>query len=126
MSDLLCLSGTGRLLKDGVVLFNPVEALTSVTARGRGLLGRPTLPDGHAVLLAPCRAIHTWFMCFRLDVAFLDANLVVTRLCRGVKTFRMAWGPRNACATLEWRAGWLPAAALAEGDRLVWQNAGPA
>ena len=30
--------------------------------RNRGLLGRSSFPVGVAMVLAPCSAIHTWFM----------------------------------------------------------------
>src|SRR5215210_1924756 len=46
-------------------------------ARLRGLLGRKTLPAGEGLLLRPSPSIHTWFMRFPTDAAFLDADLRV-------------------------------------------------
>jgi uncharacterized protein len=46
--------------------------------RRRGLLGRDGF-DG-AVLLRPCRSVHTIGMRFPIDVAFCDADLVVLRV----------------------------------------------
>ena len=33
-----------------------------------GLLGRRSLPAGEALLLQPCRSVHTLFMCFAIDL----------------------------------------------------------
>lgn len=115
-------SGTGCLYRDAEAIFEHVEALTSPVARGIGLLGRKRLPDGAAVLLTNCKAIHTCFMMFVLDVAFLNEDMVVMQVRRRIRPFRMVFGPSQACAVLEWRSGWLAPEALAKGDRMVWRN----
>jgi len=62
------------------------------TDRARGLLGRNTL-DG-ALVIDPCRWVHTLGMRFDLDVAFLDADGVVIKTLHmhrwrlGVPVFR--------------------------------------
>lgn len=52
------------------------------SARRRGILGRSSL-DG-ALVLRPCRWIHTIGVRFAIDVAYVDADGVV------IKTLRMA------------------------------------
>lgn len=120
--DIRHVSGMGALRRGEQQVFAHVEAMTSMTARARGLLGRSSLPPGNAALLVPCSSIHTWFMRFALDVAFLDGSLRVLRLCRNVQPFRMRWGADGSIATLEWSAGWLPPEKLTVGDCLVWQG----
>ena len=82
-------------------------------ARARGLLGRcPPRP----LLLVPARAIHTWGMRFAIDVVFLDADLRVLRVVRGLRPWRCA-AARGARAVLELPAG--GAVGIAPGDRLA-------
>ena len=56
------------------------ERATSRGSRARGLLGRDGI-DG-AMVLAPCRSVHTLGMRFALDVAYLDEQGVVIKLAR--------------------------------------------
>ncbi len=62
------------LLRDGAVLA-AVEVADSARARRRGLLGRDGI-DG-AIVLAPCRQVHTARMRFPIDVAFCDREGLV-------------------------------------------------
>ena len=64
------------LVRDGDVLA-AVEVADTATARRRGLLGRDAF-DG-ALVLRPCRNVHTVRMRFPIDVAFCDAEGVVLR-----------------------------------------------
>lgn len=65
------------LLRDGEVLAS-LEVADSRRARSRGLLGRDGV-DG-ALLLRPCRSVHTLGMRFPIDVAFCDDGLRVLRV----------------------------------------------
>jgi uncharacterized membrane protein (UPF0127 family) len=69
------------LVLDGRVLAS-AEVMPQRRDRRRGMLGR----DGHegAMVLSPCRWIHSVGMHFPLDVAYLDQEGVV------LKTVRMA------------------------------------
>lgn len=54
-----------------------VEVADRSWSRTIGLLGRAGLDDGHAMLIKQCRSIHTFFMQFTIDVAFVDDQLCV-------------------------------------------------
>ena len=64
------------LVSDGRVLASAVCA-ASARDRRRGLLGRTSVEG--ALVLAPCRWIHTIGMRFDIDVAYLDADGVVVK-----------------------------------------------
>lgn len=64
------------LVRDGDVLA-AAEVADTARARRRGLLGRDSLAG--ALVLRPCRSVHTARMRFALDVAFCDAEGVVLR-----------------------------------------------
>ncbi len=59
------------LVRDGDVLAT-AEVADSAKARRTGLLGRDDL-DG-ALVIRPCRNVHTLGMRFAIDVAFCDAS----------------------------------------------------
>jgi uncharacterized membrane protein (UPF0127 family) len=100
----------------GAIVIPAVRPLHSFAGRLLGLMGRRPLPPGAAVHLAPCAGIHTWFKRFPLDLVFLDRNRRVVRIRRGVRPWRLVAGGRGAASVLELTAGWLPPAALREGD----------
>jgi hypothetical protein len=58
-------------------------------ARRRGLARMTPLPPGHALLLEPCRSVHTFGMRFALDLAWLDGYGHVVRIDRGVAPNRL-------------------------------------
>ena len=102
------------LLRDGEVLAS-VEVAKSRRARSRGLLGRDGV-DG-ALLLRPCRSVHTVGMRFPIDVAFCDDDLRVLRVVTMPRhrLSRLVWRSR---AVIEAEAGAFARWGLRPGDTL--------
>lgn len=73
-------------------------------ARLLGLLARPRLAANEALYLAPCAGVHTAFMRYPIDVAFVDHSGLVLRLVSGLKPFRATWCWR-AHGAVEFAAG---------------------
>ena len=69
-----------------------------------GLAGLPAMPAGCALLIPGCDSVHTAWMRFPTDVAFLDASGGVLRVVEGLRPWRMAWC-RHAAAVVETGAG---------------------
>lgn len=113
----------GALLREGdaTPLVAPAWRARSAWQRMRGLLGRPPLQPGQALLLAPCASVHTVGMRQALDVVFLDAADRIVKLCRGVAPMRTAaaWRARQ---TVELAAGEIDRLGLAPGQRLTWRS----
>lgn len=107
------------LTREGTTVIPRLLPATRFHQRFLGLMGRRGLEPGQALLLCPCRAIHTWFMRFPLDLLFLDSEGRVVRIARHVKPWRMVWGGRRAASVVELQAGWLEPAAVRLGDRLT-------
>jgi uncharacterized protein len=112
---------TAALLKDGRVLIPDVRFCVRLGERMKGLLGTRELGEGRAVFLAPCSAIHTFFMRMDLDIVFLRRDLRVARIVRGVVPNRMASVGLGAWGVVEMQAGWFPADALHEGDAVSFR-----
>jgi len=78
------------------------EVAHSRSARRRGLLGRDHL-DG-ALVIEPCRWIHTLGMRFAIDVAYLDDDGVVVKTAQ-MSRFRLGAPVRQARWVIEAEAG---------------------
>jgi uncharacterized membrane protein (UPF0127 family) len=66
----------------------PIILADTPRRRLRGLLGHRTPPE-HALLLDPCRSVHTFGMRFPLDLHWLDADGVPVRTDRAVVPWRV-------------------------------------
>ena len=64
----------------GAVLATQVAYARTPLARVRGLIGRRSLPAGHAFVLDPCGAIHTFFMRFAVDAILVSTDGRIVRV----------------------------------------------
>jgi uncharacterized protein len=101
------------------VLASVIEPAFDRQSRNRGLLGRLNLPEGNALILAPCNSIHTFFMKFAIDVAFVDRDGTIRRARAGVPPWRIQAALR-ASAVVELASGSLHRADTRTGDRLYF------
>jgi uncharacterized protein len=102
------------LVRDGDVLA-AAEIAATPHARRRGLLGRDAFAG--ALVLRPCRHVHTARMRFPIDVAFCDAEGVVLRTVSLVP-WRVSPIVRRAAFVIEAEAGAFERWQLREGDRV--------
>ena len=102
-----------------------VEKATTWRARAKGLLGRTHLREGDALLIAPCRQIHTFFMKFSIDVLFLDRHHRVLGVHHRLVPFRMSPYYHRAWGVLELAAGEREKSATEKGHRLKCQEEAP-
>ncbi|MDO5463115.1 MAG: DUF192 domain-containing protein [bacterium] len=83
-----------------------IYSATSMRERMRGLLGRTHLPTGEALYIKPCRAIHTLFMKFPIDVRFYNKRGELVKEILDVKPgCWFVWGGWRAHGVLESMAG---------------------
>ena len=111
-SLMLVNSRTGRPLAHSLT-----GAFDSASRR-TGLLGRDGLDEGHALIIAPTNAIHTFFMRFAIDVAFVRRDGRVVSVRHAMKPWRIAAAFR-AHAVIELPPGTLAACDTVRGDTLV-------
>ena len=108
---------TALLDQTGVVAVPHCSVAETVPARLRGLLGRRGLKPGEGLLLRPASSVHTAFMRFPIDVAFLDHDLRVIKVTEDLRPWRMA-GRRGARAVLERSVGECARRGIVPGARL--------
>jgi len=106
------------LIRGGVVIVDDLLVADSALERMRGLLGRSGLEHDQAMYIAPGNAIHTLWMKFAIDVAFVDRNLRIVMCRTNVVPWRCVAGGSGAYGVIEFAAGGLTAAGLVEGDEL--------
>lgn len=89
--------------------------------RMRGLLGRPPLGDDEALLLEPCRSVHSFGMRYALDLVYVDRRGRVCKMVYGMRpgSFSASLG---AYSTIEFAAGKLAVAGIKIGDMLAWRG----
>ncbi|MDT7943335.1 MAG: DUF192 domain-containing protein [Dehalococcoidia bacterium] len=107
----------------GTVLAYHVRLADTFWSRLRGLLGRRALARGYGLLIKPTASVHTCFMLFPIDIAFLDEGGRVVKACHALPPFRVAIGGRGAKMALELPAGTLRDTGTQEGDRLLIEEA---
>lgn len=96
------------------------ELARSFFARGRGLMGRKSLPEQYALVIYPEWSIHTFFMRIPIDVLFVDKEDRVVGLREAMPPNRPFAGvaPSRGKYVIELPAGVLAATGTAIGDQL--------
>jgi uncharacterized protein len=107
-------------VRSGRLLASRVELAVDSQSRRKGLLGRDTFDPGSALIIAPCGAIHTFFMRFAIDVVFVARDGRVLKTYAAVPRRRIAFS-LAAFAAIEFPAGAISTLDVTPGDivRLV-------
>lgn len=106
-----------RNVRTGLVIASVLEPAFDSTTRKRGLLGRDSLPAGHALVIAPSNMVHTFFMRFPLDLLFVSRQGVIVKVRTDVPRNRVV-GALRAFAVVELQAGALAPSGTRRGDRV--------
>ena len=108
-------SHASRNARNGHVLARLVIQAFDSKSRRTGLLRHTSLPPGSAMLIAPSNAVHTFFMRFPIDVAFVTRQGRVVKACASVPPWRIA-AAIGAYAVIELPAGTLARCETVRGD----------
>jgi uncharacterized membrane protein (UPF0127 family) len=97
--------------------------LTAFDSRSRrtGLLRHERLDPNTALVIAPCNSIHTFFMRFTIDVAFMAKDGRVVKVRRALRPWRLAAAMR-AHSVIELADGALDDPAVHVGDRFFLER----
>jgi uncharacterized membrane protein (UPF0127 family) len=105
-------------VRTGAPLVTRLETAFDSKSRNRGLLGRTGVDPRHALVLAPCNSVHTFFMKFPIDVVFVGRDGTIRRIASALPPWRVALSPRSF-AVIETAAGVIAASGTRSGDRLA-------
>jgi uncharacterized membrane protein (UPF0127 family) len=120
LSPLLRTPGDHQLRNErtGAVLATSIQTAFDSASRRTGLLKHDAFPQGHALIIAPSNAVHTFFMRFAIDLAFVAKDGRVVKARADVPAWRLA-GALRAFAVVELPAGTLDRTGTVRGDRLL-------
>lgn len=109
-------------LRTGQSLGGRVARAATARERTKGLLSAETLMPGEGLHIVRCSAIHTFFMRFAIDVAFLDGQERVVKLFRALPPFRFAVAVGRGKSVLEVPVGTFDRTGTDVGDALRFQQ----
>jgi uncharacterized protein len=109
-------------VRNGTIVADQLMTAFDSASRRKGLLKRDSFPQGSALIIAPSNAIHTFFMRFAIDVAFVTKDGRVLKIRTAMPARRIAASLR-AFAVVELPEGALGRADIRPGDQLVIQRA---
>ena len=109
--------------RTGAVLADDVAVAHDSQSRRKGWLGIESAPDGAGIWIAPCEAVHCFFMKFTIDVLFLDRDKRVIRCLPALRPWRIAVCVR-ASSVLELPEGKIESTGTRAGDQLVVEKIG--
>jgi uncharacterized membrane protein (UPF0127 family) len=104
--------------RTGQVLVSSVEIAGTSETRRRGLLGRDSIDPSEALIIAPCSAIHMFFMQFAIDAVFVDRDGRVRKIVDDLRPWRIAIS-LGAYAVIEMASGAVARSDVEVGDRLT-------
>jgi uncharacterized membrane protein (UPF0127 family) len=108
-------------LRTGGVVAAKAKIARDFKSRSVGLLNRAELAEDEALLIYPCNSIHTFFMKFPIDVAFLDKNHKVVRIVKDLKPWRLRSCHIKARSTLEMNSGSISRNDIHVGDLINFE-----
>lgn len=110
--------------QSGLVLAGTVEIAATRAARRRGLMGRASLPQGHALWIVPSRGVHTCGMRFAIDVVALDRRGVVVDVVTDLRPWRIRLPRPGTLGVLELPAGTVRATRTRLGQSITFEASG--
>lgn len=72
-----------------------------IFSRLKGMMGSASPPDSEALLLSPCKYIHTFFMRYSIDAFFLDKDYYCIEYVRNIRPWKFGIGNLKAKYVLE-------------------------
>lgn len=109
-------------INQNTVLADKVTIVETFPGRLKGLLGKKRLAKDEAMILSPCKQVHTLFMRFPIDVVFLDEQYRVVHIHENLKSFSVSPYVENAKCVVEFPAGKVKETGLGMNDRLMFKN----
>ena len=107
--------------RTGRVVADEISTAFDSASRRKGLLGRDSMAAGSAIVIAPTNAIHTFFMRFEIDVAFVSKDGRILKLRHRLRPWRV-FGALRGFAAIELPGGALEASSCDPGDRLALES----
>ena len=106
----------------GTVLAEQADVADSFWTRGRGLLGRSSLPAGEGLVIVPAKSVHCIGMAFPIDVVHVDRGGQVLKVVRSLRPQRFGPLVWRSHLVVELPAGVADATGTKAGDTLELED----
>ena len=107
--------------RTGAIIAEKAKITQNFKERSVGLLNRKSLESGEALLIKPCNSIHTFFMRFPIDVAFLNKEGNVVGIVKNMAAWRLASCIFKGYMTLELPVGSIDIQGIKIGDSVRFE-----
>ena len=94
-----------KITTNGKLISDDVKVANSFVERGVGLMFKKEMVGFNALLIDPCKSIHTFFMKYDLDVLFIDSKWKIVKIKRNLKPWRMTMLSFRTTRVLEMKGG---------------------
>lgn len=91
-----------KLYRNGEVMLTEIKLANTFIKRLRGYMFYKK-PPVEAIAITPCNAIHTFFMRFKIDVLFLDSEMMVIKKLKALDKNKIISPVKGAKYVLETR-----------------------
>jgi uncharacterized protein len=105
----------------GTILAERADKANTSEKRRNGLLKHTSLPKGEALWIAPCEAVHSFWMKFAIDVLYLNKKKKVLKIRHSMVPWRIS-GCLTAHSVLELPAGMAKETQTQKGDQLEFEK----
>lgn len=105
-------------LSKNTILAEKAKIADNFFSRLKGLLGKLCLATGEGLILVSCDSVHTLFMRFPIDVAFVNKENMIIKTYSCLKPWRLSAIFLNSALCLELPAGVLSVTRTQEGDHI--------
>ncbi|MGI5900045.1 MAG: DUF192 domain-containing protein [Christensenellales bacterium] len=95
------------VLLDGVIIADKVKIADTFFSRLKGLLNKKKINNMEALLICPCKQIHTFGMMFSIDAVFLSEEKEVLHVIHSMAPGKASPYIKEACMVLELHEGTL-------------------
>ena len=99
------------------VLADHAEVADTSAKRNTGLLKHKRLDPGQGMWIVPCKAVHSFWMRFAIDLVYLDRKKRVRKVRRRMVPWRLS-GCLPAYSVLELPVGTIESSGTQPGDQL--------
>jgi len=105
-------------ITNGAVLADVVQIAGNFMTRLKGLIGRTGLESDEAFIIQPCKAVHTCFMSFPIDVIFLNNESYILSTMENMQPYSFSPIVTGSHMVIELPAGRLAATLTGVGHQL--------
>ncbi|WP_123043081.1 DUF192 domain-containing protein [Cohnella candidum] len=99
-----------------------IEKADTFFRRFRGLMLTPSLSEGSGLHIQPCRAVHSFFMKYPVDVLHLDAEGKIVGMEHGLKPGNIGISFRKTRSVVELPAGTLTREEVQLGHTAIFEE----